>query len=145
MKLKLDFVSKVPKVAKDNQVILLNNKSTQNKIVKSLNNSIFSNKLFLERKFLIQNINDKSYILVNCIKSKISLDYENLGSQLYTFLKSNKIENSFLSSNSYDLSCAPCKNFSSCKLVILDKFVSKKDFSILLFFKKTNKLDPSFS
>ena len=56
MKLKLDFVTKVPKVAKDNQVILLNNKSAQNKIVKSLNKSIFSNKLFLERKFLIQNI-----------------------------------------------------------------------------------------
>ena len=31
MKLKLDFVTKVPKVAKDNQVILLNNKNTQNK------------------------------------------------------------------------------------------------------------------
>ena len=53
MKLKLDFVTKVPKVAKDNQVILLNNKITQNKIVKSLGKSIFSNKLFVERKFLI--------------------------------------------------------------------------------------------
>ena len=60
MKLKLDFVNKVPKVAKDNQVILLNNKTTQNKIVKSLNKSLFSNKLFLEKKFLIQNINDKN-------------------------------------------------------------------------------------
>ena len=47
MKLKLDFVDKVPKVAKDIQVILLNNKTTQNKIAKSLNKSIFSNKLFL--------------------------------------------------------------------------------------------------
>ena len=46
MKLKLDFVTKVPKVAKDNEVILLNDKTTQNKIVKSLNKSIFSNKLF---------------------------------------------------------------------------------------------------
>ena len=29
MKLKLDFVTKVPKVAKDNEVILLNNKTTE--------------------------------------------------------------------------------------------------------------------
>ena len=63
MKLKLDFVTKVPKVAKDNQVILINNKNIQNKIVKSVNKSIFANKLFLERKFLIQNINDRIYIV----------------------------------------------------------------------------------
>ena len=31
MKLKLDFVTKVPKVAKDNQVILLNNKNAEKK------------------------------------------------------------------------------------------------------------------
>ena len=51
MKLKLDFVNKVPKVAKDSQVILIKDKTTQNKIVKSLNKSIFANKLFLEKKF----------------------------------------------------------------------------------------------
>ena len=39
MKLKLDFVIKVPKVAKDNHVILLKDKATQNKILKYLNNS----------------------------------------------------------------------------------------------------------
>ena len=33
MKLKLDFVTKVPKVAKDNQVILIKDKTNQNKIV----------------------------------------------------------------------------------------------------------------
>ena len=99
MKLKLDFVNKVPKVAKDNQVILLNNKNTQNKIFKSLNKSIFANKLFLDRKFLIQNINDKTYIFVNCNKSKTSLDYEKLGSNLFLFLKNNKIEKSFFETN----------------------------------------------
>ncbi len=99
MKLKLDFVTKVPKVAKDNQVILLNNKTTQNKIVKSLGKSIFSNKLFLEKKFLIQNINDKIYIFVNCTNSKTSLDYEKLGSNLFLFLKNNKIEKSFFETN----------------------------------------------
>ena len=95
MKLKLDFVTKVPKVAKDNQVILIKDKTTQNNIVKSLNKSLFANKLFLERKFLIQNLNDKTYIFVNCTKSKTSLDYEKLGSNLFVFLKNNKIEKSF--------------------------------------------------
>ena len=112
MKLKLNFVSKVPKVAKDNEVILLNNKTTQNKIVKSLNKSIFSNKLFLERKFLIQNINDKIYIFVNCTKSKTSLDYEKLGSNLFLFLKNNKIENSFFETN-----------FSKITNIQLEKFL----------------------
>ena len=99
MKLKLDFVTKVPKVAKENHIILIKDKTTQNKIVKSLNKSIFDNKLFLERKFLIQNLKDKIYIFVNCTKSKTSLDYEKLGSNLFLFLKDNKIEKSFLETN----------------------------------------------
>ena len=99
MKLKLEFVTKAPKVAKDNQVILINDKTNQNKIVKSLNKSIFSNKLFLDRKFLIQNLNNKIYIFVNCTKSKTSLDYEKLGSSLFLFLKNNKVEKSFFETN----------------------------------------------
>ncbi len=99
MKLKLEFVIKVPKVAKDNQVILLTDKSANHKIVKSLNKSLFANKLFSERKFLIQNLNGKIYIFVNCTKSKTSLDYEKLGSNLFLFLKNNKIEKSFFETN----------------------------------------------
>ena len=72
MKLKLEFVTKVPKVAKDNQVILVKDKTTQSKIVKSLNKSLFANKLFLDSKFLIQNLNSKTYIFVNCTKSMTS-------------------------------------------------------------------------
>ena len=41
----------------------------------------------------------KIYIFVNCMKSKTSLDYEKLGSQLYIFLKNNKIEKSFFETN----------------------------------------------
>ncbi len=99
MKLKLEFVTKAPKVAKDNQVILIKDKTTQNRIVKSLNKSLFANKLFLERKFLIQNLNDRTYTFVNCTKSKTSLDYEKLGSNLFVFLKNNKIEKSFFETN----------------------------------------------
>ena len=111
MKLKLDFITKVPKVAKDNQVILLKDKSTQNKIVKSLNKSLFANKLFLERKFLIQNINYKTYIFVNCTKSKTSLDYEKLGSELYLFLKNNKIEKSFFETNQSHITSTQLEKF----------------------------------
>ena len=50
MKLKLDFVTKVPKVSKDNQIILIKDKTTQNQIFKSLSKSVFANKLFLEKK-----------------------------------------------------------------------------------------------
>ena len=103
MKLKLDFVTKVPKVAKDNEIILIKDKSAKHKIVKSLNNSLFTNKLFLEKKFLVKNIDDKNYIFVNCLKSKTSLDFEKLGSNLYFFLKNNKIEKLSIDPNTSNL------------------------------------------
>ena len=99
MKLKLEFVSKVPKLAKDNEIILIKDKTSKNKIVGTINKSIFNNKLFQEKKFYIQNANNKTYIFVNCMNSKISLDYEKLGSNLYVFLRSNKIENCFYQTN----------------------------------------------
>ncbi len=98
MKLKLDFVTKVPKVAKENEIILVKDKSYKNKMLNSLNKSLFINKLFLEKKFFIKNTKDKNYIFVNCSKSKSSLDFEKLGSELYIFLKNNKIEKSFFMS-----------------------------------------------
>ncbi len=99
MKLKLDFVNKVPKLAKDNEVILIKDKIIKNNIIKSLTKSIFTNKLFTEKKFLIKNLNDKNYIFVNSAKTKSSLDYERLGSELYIFLKNNNIERSFLNTD----------------------------------------------
>ena len=62
MKLKLDFSNKVPKEAKDNEIILVKDKASKNKIVKSLSKSLFKNKLFLEKKFFVQNIKDKNYV-----------------------------------------------------------------------------------
>ena len=99
MKLNLKFVRKVPKEAKENEIILVKDKSAKNNILKSSNKSLFSNKLFLDKKFFIKNIKDKNYIFVNCTKSKTSLDYEKVGSQLYIFLKNNKVEKSFLATN----------------------------------------------
>ena len=103
MKLKLEFVIKPPKVAKDHEIILLKNKNSKIKILKSLNKSLFDNKLFTEKKFLLQNIKDKTYLFVNCMTLKTSLDYEKLGSNLYVFLKNNKIENSYFLTNLADL------------------------------------------
>ena len=91
MKLKLDFSNKVPKEAKDNEIILVKDKASKNKIIKSLSKSLFANKLFLEKKFFVQNIKDKNYVFVNSMNSKTTLDYEKLGSQLYIFLNNNII------------------------------------------------------
>ncbi len=96
MKLNLKFAIKISKDASDNEVIFVNQKTIKSKYLKSLNKSIFSSKLFLEKNFLKKDYNDKSYIFVNCTKSKVSIDYEKTGSKLYEFLIGNKIETSFI-------------------------------------------------
>ena len=90
MKLNLNFVNKVPKMAKDNEIILLTQKNIKSKGIKKLTKSVFSNKLFSEQNFLAKDYDDKSYLFVNCTKSKVSLDFEKLGSKLYVFLKEIK-------------------------------------------------------
>ena len=96
MKLNLKFVNKIPKSDDDNEIILLKDKKIKNKALKPLSKYIFSSKLYFEKKFIIRNLNNKNYIFVNCSKSNTGLDYEKLGSELYIFLKYNKIENSFI-------------------------------------------------
>ena len=70
MKLNLNFVNKVPKIAKDNEIILLTQKVIKSKEIKQLAKSVFNNKLFSEGNFLIKDYNDKSYKFVNCMKSR---------------------------------------------------------------------------
>ena len=96
MKLNLNFIKKTPKIAKDNEIILVTKKVIKNKEIKQLSKLLFSNKLFSEQNFLTKDYNNKCYIFVNCTKLKISLDFEKIGSKLYVFLKQNKIENSFI-------------------------------------------------
>ena len=100
MKLKLEFVNKVPKVAKESEIILLKDNEIKNKSLKFSTKSLFNNKLFIEKKIIAQIQNNKSYIFINCVKSKTSLDYEKLGSDLFAYLKNNKIEKSFFDTNS---------------------------------------------
>ncbi len=107
MKLKLEFSNKIPKVAKHNEVILVKDKKSQDKIF----NSLFKNKLFLEKKIIYHNSKEKNYIFVSCINVKTSLDYEKLGSNLYLFLKNNKIENSFFAPKVSDLTNVQLEKF----------------------------------
>ncbi len=150
MKLKLDFVIKIPKAAIDNEIILIKDKNSKNKTHKSLNKSLFLNKLFLEKKFLVQNTNNKSFIFVNCINAKTSLDYEKLGSNLYVFLKNNKIEKSFFDVSSSRLTSVQLeKLLHGAQLKSYDFNVYKSDKSksvitnLYIFgkkYKKTNLL-----
>ncbi len=102
MKLNLRFVSKISKQAKDNEIIFLK-KKLKGDYFKPLIKSVFSSKLFNEKDFLLKDYNNKSYIFVNCSNSKISLDFEKLGSKLYEFLKNNRIENSIINHNNISL------------------------------------------
>ncbi len=103
MTLNLKFVTKMPKVALDKEIIFLKQKNFKNNYPKPLHKFVFSSKLFNEQNFLIKDHNNKSYVFVNCANSKVSLDFEKLGSKLYIFLKDNKIENSIINSRDNSL------------------------------------------
>ena len=115
MKLNLKFVTKTPKQASENEIVFVKEKSFKNKILKPYNNQIFSNKLFLEEDFLTKNLNNKTYIIINCSKTKTSIDYEKLGSKLYLYLKNNKIENSFIDTKINSLTNIQLEKLSSVK------------------------------
>ena len=98
MKLKLNFVSKIPKLAVKNELIFINNKNFRHNILDQ--KEIISNELFKEKKIIQRNQNKCNYILINCIEQKKPSDFENIGSKLFDFLSNNKIENIFLNSSS---------------------------------------------
>ena len=81
MKLNLNFANKTPKDAQDSEIIFLRQKSMKRKDLEYLSKSVFSNKLFLEQKFIIKNQKDKYFVFVNCTNNKISLDFESKGLQ----------------------------------------------------------------
>ena len=103
MKLNLNVITKTTRLGQDNEIIFFKSKKLKSKYLNIINDNIFSNKLFLEKNFVKRDYNDKSFVLVNCTKCKVSLDFEKIGSNLYKFLKDNKIENSFISVNSNSL------------------------------------------
>ncbi len=103
MKLNLKFVTKIPRLASGNEIIFLKQKKMKSTYLKSIDKSVFSSKLFNDQNFLKRDYNNKSYIFVNCTKSKISLEFEKLGSKLFEYLKANKIENSIIIENNNTL------------------------------------------
>ena len=111
MKLNLNFLNKIPKAAKNNEVILIKQKYIKSKALKLLSNTVLSSKLFIEQNFLLKDYNNKSYIFVNCINSKVSLDFEKLGSKFYVFLKDNKIENTIISEANNTLTRSQLEKF----------------------------------
>jgi len=111
MKLNIKFINKIPKVSEDNEIILIKEKNIKQKNLKALSKQVFSSKLFAENNFLIKNQNNKSYIFVNCLKSKTSLEFEKLGSKLYVFLNNNKIESVFVDIKSNSLTNVQIEKF----------------------------------
>ena len=72
MKLNLKFVNKISRSIIYSEIIFINEKKLKNNHLKSLEKSIFSSKLFNELSFLKKDYNNRGYIFVNCINSKLS-------------------------------------------------------------------------
>ena len=97
MKLKINFVTKKPKLSFKNQLIFIKNKSFR---IRSFNIvEVLKNEIFKEKKILQVNNNFTNFIFVNCIDINKTSDFENLGSKLFSYLTENKIRNIFLNSN----------------------------------------------
>ena len=104
MKLKLNPISKTPKLAVKNELIFINNKNFKHKTLDL--KEIIDNELFKEKKIIQRNQDKDNYILINCIDQNKSSDFENIGSKLFNFLSNNKIENSYLNLSSLKISNA---------------------------------------
>jgi len=103
MKLKINFVSKISKLAKANELVVVKNKNIKNKGLKPILKLILNNQLFKEQLFLQKEYKGRDYIFINCSNSSLSSDYENIGSKLFDYLKNNKIENSFIYSSNANI------------------------------------------
>ena len=75
MKLNLKFITNTTKQTQDNEIIFLKEKKTQINNLKPLVKSVFLSKFFNDQNFLRKDYNNKSYLFVNCTKSKISLEF----------------------------------------------------------------------
>ena len=92
MKLKVNFIRKISKVAKINEIVFIKSKKVKNINLKP----VLDNELFKEQLIIQKEYSNKNKIFVNCIKTSLSTDYENIGSILLDYLRKNKIEKSFI-------------------------------------------------
>ena len=68
MKLKLNFVSKMPKLPVKNELIFIINKNFKHRTLDQ--KEIIDNELFKEKKIIQTNQDKVNYILINCIEKK---------------------------------------------------------------------------
>ena len=103
MKLKVNFISKLTKANAINEIVFVKNKKIKNENLNLVLNSSLNNQLFDEQLLIQKEYKNRNYIFVNCKKSTLSSDYENIGSKLFDYLDKNKIENSFIDVNKIDI------------------------------------------
>ena len=73
MKLNLNFVGKLPKLATKNELIFINNRSFKH--IKLDQKEIIDNELFKEKKIIQRNQDKVNYILINCIEKKKTIRF----------------------------------------------------------------------
>ncbi len=103
MKLKVNFSVKIPNSKTISEIILVKNLGKKIKNININTNKIFNSELFKETLFVQNQDKNNNYVIVNISKSKLTSELENIGSKLYDYLKTNKIENSFLNSKNLDI------------------------------------------
>ena len=103
MKLKVNFVTKLPKAKTENEVIFVKNQNLKNKNLKPILKFVLESKLFQEELFIQKEYNKRNYIFINCRKLTLSSDYENIGSKLFDYLNNSKIENSYIDIGKVDI------------------------------------------
>ena len=74
MKLKVNFVSKTPKVAMANEIIFVKSKDIKNKNLNPILNKVFDNQLFKLHLFAQKEHKNIYHIFVNCSKTALSSD-----------------------------------------------------------------------
>ncbi len=99
MKLKVNFVNKLTKEASSNEVIFIKNKNTKHGFPKEILKNVLDSDLFKEQFFIQKEYKFRNYIFVNCLKTEVSFDFENIGSKLFDYLEKNKILNTSININ----------------------------------------------
>ncbi len=104
MNIKVNFISNLTKTNTTNNIVFVNDNRIKNKVLNPIIKSVKDNELFKEALFVQKEFKNLNYIFVNCKKLSTASDFENIGSKLYDYLKSNKIVNSFIDTNKTDFS-----------------------------------------
>ena len=146
MKLKLNFVSKIPRLAIKNELIFINNKNFKHKTFDQ--REIIDNELFKEKKIIQINQDKVNYILINCIEQKKSSDFENIGSKLFDFLSNYKIENTFINLSSLKITNVQIERIlhgSTLKSYCFEIYKTKKNIKKFININIVGKNKKAFS